>query len=558
MDRTIICSLSLPLAALLACNWPGLASFTGYDPEESSSTGPSPGSTGSTTHAVPTTTDAGPSPSTTTTAPESVSSSLGPGDDSTTAEPVPPPAIIAHMLVPEGVITKPGKLTASISAEHATGVRMQVDNGDFIDMVGGPEEFTAEIPLFSGLLLSNGTHDATFIAWRDGLTSEATIVPFEVALGAPGEGYVWESAPLIGSGLVAAVAALPGDGEAVMVEWGTYYPQGEPRCYLRRRDALGKWDAADFVEVLPGKFCVAKDLAALPDGTLFTLATRQTGNNFWWWLGEIETWANAATPTNAGAGSPGEVGEAVAVGAEKVVVCGQIPAPGPNDKYDGALWFVGEEPLVFDYDHDDFFPHRFDELLRDCTIADGTLFAVGDAHGRHTDEPNQPKRRRRLQLRLDLATGVLAHHVDAEYGAATQSVANAVAVDSAGRVVSGGYLCGDTCMPEATLWAHTPDGTLTASVALGPAIAAPFAVEASPAGYVVVAGARKKDVSWSTFWMSAYVIHDDDPYTPEWIFEKDEGPQLQYAAAAAVGLDGRVYGGGVGASGHPAVVYIHP
>jgi hypothetical protein len=538
--------LTLLLALCLGCHLPGLESFTSYEPDDTSSTG------SATTDVTPTTGQI----LTTTAPPEPGTSSGDPGEESSTGEPPPPvlpPSIVDHSLSPDP-LKKPGTIEAMIIAENASSVQMQVDDGDAIDLAGGPDIYTGGIPIYTGL--SSGTHWATFVASRDGLDSEPLIVPFEVGLPAPGEGYVWESADLIGTGTVAAIVALPpGDDAAAMIEWGTYYPGGKPRCYLRQRDALGGWGPADFVEVLPGTECVAIDLAAGPEGELYLLASRKTGNDVRWWLGKAATWATAATPENVTTGSLGDVAEAVAVGAGKVAVCGTRPVANPVDKIDAAVWVVGEAVRLFDYDTPEFDEHRFDETLRDCIINEGILVGVGDVFGRHTPDPNEPKRRRHLRLRVDLASSEATLHVGAELGAATQSVANGVAIDNQGRTVTVGHLCGDTCEPDAELWVHGPNDTLEWYASLGPDIASPFAIAASPAGYLVLASARKKDAWWSAFWMRAYFIGQ---YQPVWTFEHDDAQQPQFATAVAVSSAGHVYGGGVGANGYPAVVYVTP
>ncbi len=546
--------LTLLLILCTGCHLPGLEAFTSYGPDEVGSTEPV------TTGELPTTGDM---PTTTTTtgdttgASEPESSSGEPGTGSSSGEPMPPPVlpptITEHSLSPDP-LTTPGTIDVAVVAVDASGVRMQVDDGEVVDLAGGPAAYTGGIPIYSGL--SSGTHAARFVAWRDDLESKPLVVEFEVDLLPPGEGYVWESADLVGQGNVAAVVPLPtGDDAAVMVEWGTYYPGGVPRCYLRRRDALGGWAPDDFVEVLPGIECHAIDLAVGPGGELYPLASRKTGNDIRWWLGKVSTWTQAATPGNVSSGGIGDVATAVAVGGGKIAVCGTRPVVNPVDKIDAAVWVVGEPVQLFDYLLEEVEPHSFAETLRDCVIDGDTLVAVGDAFGNHTVDPLNPKRRRHLRLRLDLASEALAFHVGAELGSSTQSVANAVAIDTAGRTVTVGYLCGDKCSPDAELWVHAPDDTLEWYASLGADLVSPLAIAASPAGYVVLAGAKEKGAWWSSFWMGAYFIGQ---YKPAWTFEHDEAPQLQFAATVAVGAAGHVYGGGMGANGYPAVVYVAP
>lgn len=545
--------LALLLALCTGCHLPGLESFTSYGPDEISTTGPITTGAPPTTGELPTTTT---TTSDTTEAPEPASSSGDPGVESSSGEPPPPallPTITEHSLSPDP-LTTPGTIDVAVVTENASGVRMQVDDGELVDLAGGPATYTGGISIYTGL--SSGTHTATFVAWRDDLESEPLVVQFEVDLLPPGEGYVWESADLVGKGTVAAVVPLPpGDDAAVMVEWGTYYPGGVPRCYLRRRDVLGGWKPGDFVEVLPGTECRAIDLAVGPGGELYPLASRKTGNDVRWWLGKVSAWAQAATPSNVSSGGIGDVAAAVAVGGNKIAVCGTRPIANLGDTIDAAVWVVGEPVRLVDYLLEEVEPHVFDETLRDCVVAGDMLVAVGDVFGDHTPGLLTPKRQRHLRVRLDLATNALAVHVGAELGSATQSVANAVAIDKSGRTVTVGHLCGDKCSPDAEMWVHAPDDTLEWYASLGSDIVSPLEIAASPAGYVVLAGAREKGAWWSSFWMSAYFV---GKYQPVWTFEHDEAVQLQFAATVAVGAAGHVYGGGIGANGYPAVVYVAP
>ena len=543
-------SMLRPLPALVlcaaACTLPGYEGFTSFEPEGGSTTGtpPTPDDPPTTGNGIQTVTGADPGTS---------SGDGSTGLDETTGEPLPPPpAILGHTLSPNP-LTELGTIAVTIVAEHAEGVRMQVDGGDPVELTPAPEGFTGGIPIYSGL--STGPHHATFVAWRGDQQSEPTQVPFEVALPPPGEGYVWESANLLGIGTVAAVTALPGDEGAAMVELGTYYPGGAPRCYLRRRDALGAWGPNDLVELHPGTDCSAIDIETQPDGTIYVLASLTKGKDPQWWLGRIGSWAAAATPDLVSQGGLGDVAHALAVSADRVAVCGTHPVFNPIDKLDAAVWVVGEPVKFFDYKTPELDPHTFDETVRDCIFDGQTLVSVGDAYGVHSNIPAQPNRRRHLQLRLDLESGTFTPFVAPELGSATQSVASAVALDGLGRVVTVGHVCEDTCKQDAVLWAHAPDGTLEWYTFLGADIAAPFALAWAPAGYVVLGGAVKKGPVWSSFWMRAYFIDD---YEPVWTFERDDAPVFQYATAVGVSPQGHLYGGGVGANGYPAVVYLHP
>ena len=543
-------SMLRPLPALVlcaaACTLPGYEGFTSFEPEGGSTTGtpPTPDDPPTTGNGIQTVTGADPGTS---------SGDGSTGLDETTGEPLPPPpAILGHTLSPNP-LTELGTIAVTIVAEHAEGVRMQVDGGDPVELTPAPEGFTGGIPIYSGL--STGPHHATFVAWRGDQQSEPTQVPFEVALPPPGEGYVWESADLIGQGAVAAVAALPpGDGTAVMVEWGTYYPGGQPRCYLRRRDELGAWGPGDFVEINPGVHCMAIDIQAQPDGTLYLLASRKTGNDPRWWLGRIGSWDMVAAPENLSAGDPGDIAHALALGEDKVAVCGARPVQNPIDKLDAAVWVLGDPVRLYDYNKPMIDPHSIDETLRDCAFDGSTLVGVGDAYGWH-EGMMDPKRRRHLQLRLNLDSDTFTSHVGAELGAAQQSGANAVAIDPSGLVVTVGYLCDDVCKQKSYLWAHTPDGDLEWFAPLGADLAAPLDVAASPAGYFVLAGAVNEGPWSSKFWIGAFFLGE---IPPAWTYVHDGSPGLPYASSVSVSPSGHIYGAGVGKDGYPALTYISP
>ena len=539
--------LPLALVAAAACTMPGYDGFTSFEPEAGSTS--SATSAPALTGGIQTVTGPDPTPTTSTT-----STGTTFADSSTTGEPLPPPPALVEISLTPNPITDPGVITAKAVAEHADGVRMSVDDAPPIELTATPDGFVGEIPITTGLL-SLDEHHATFTAWRADLESAAELVPFDVALPTPGQSYVWESADLIGIGNAAALVALPpGDPDAVLVEFGTHYPGGQARCYLRRRDALGAWSANDLIEIQPGIECQAIDLAVHPDGTLYLLASRNTGNDPRWWLGRIGGWAVANTPEHLALGNSGELGRALALGGDKVAVCGTHTVQNQIDKLDAAIWILGQPPRLYDHHNIDVAPHWLDETLRDCAFDGSTLVAVGDAYGWHLNQFDL-QRRRHLHLRLDLETDTFTPFVGAELGAATQSAANALALGDAGQVVTVGYQCGDTCKPDPYLWVHADDGSLEWYAALGAELTAPVDIAASPAGYFVLAGAKKTGPWSGNFWMAAYFPGD---YKPAWTFIHDDAPDLALANALAVGPLGHVYGAGTGTGNYPAVVYITP
>lgn len=476
-----------------------------------------------------------------------------PGTTGTTGdEPVPLPVIVDFWLAPNP-IEFAGMIAATVTTEHAEGVRMVVPTEAPIDLVMvEPGVFAGDFAVLSGLL--NGEHDALLTPWRnDGeiLNGATVLAPYEVKLAAPGSLGFWETGDLIGPGQVAALGVLPG-GE--VVELGTFFKNGASRCYLRRRTKGGAWTLPDdLVEVLPDVQCSAVDLKIDALGAMHVLVHRQGGDGLRWWLARIPAWGLGAS--NLGIGAKDETAAALAQHPSgTIAVCGSAPTPSTDVDAMVKIFRPGQpgEPWAFDYQPQDKLPHSFDERARDCVFTGDTLALVGEAFGRHGDD--LVERERLFVLRFDTTTKSAAWSVAAE-GVKTQSGAQAVDVVDNDRLVVAGYSCEDDCKPEGELRIYDTKHTLLWQVSLGVFPTKVSTVQAlawSPAGYAVVAtGGLKNDPA--AFTVRAFGQSQVDPL---WSFSHKEDQHFQLALALAIGHFGEVYAGGIGASGYPAVAYI--
>ena len=169
---------------------------------------------------------------------ESGAESIG----TTTDEPAELPLILTRTVDPNYTEVN-AILDVLVTAEHADGVRMELD-GEVTELTPlGPGEFGGEILAATGL--DNGQRTAWFTPWRNVVTGETVGADYVIALPEPGDEVSWQ--PDLGvDGDIAAIGVLP-DGRPV--EFGTFHEMGEPRCYLRLRDKSG--DPVDFTDVLP-------------------------------------------------------------------------------------------------------------------------------------------------------------------------------------------------------------------------------------------------------------------------------------------------------------------
>jgi len=542
-------SPSLPGIVVLgvaACTAPGLdhVGTIGEPPGTTTTT-----SAGSGASDDPPPTTGTPEPSTTTTG-DPGTTAIGSGSTSelgstTDDDPLAPPAIVAHDLGPDP-LQQAGPIDVAISTVHADGVRMRVDDGDAVELSPvGVDKFVGQIAIYTAL--DNGDHTATFVAWRSGLESESVKVPFKVALPPPGSELFWEGDSAIGKGTVVALAVTPAHE---LIELGTYYPQGQARCYLRRRDLGGTWGPGDLVELKPGVPCSAIDLAVDLDGALHVLVDKIENGELRWWLGKIDAWA--AEPANVGSGVVGDVARALALDSTRVAVCGTKPKPG---QVDAAMWlFVPNDPgkkATYDYVPVDF-ATKIDETPHDCTISGERLLMVGDAKGMH--DLDNIVRTRLFLLAIDIPSDA-ANWTIAAPEPTLQSGARVLSLDNKDRVITGGYACNEPCDAVAELRMFSPAGTQLWRRALDSSVSTPRAMTSHPSEYAIFLSARDKQANVTSFFAEAWFPLEAKPV---WTYEHQDGVSIQAATAVALGPYGQIYAGGVTTGGYPALAIIAP
>ncbi|MBL9100881.1 MAG: hypothetical protein JNL82_07980 [Myxococcales bacterium] len=477
--------------------------------------------------------------------PETGAESIG----TTTGEPVELPLILTRKVDPDYTDVN-AILDVHVTADHADGVRMELESGDIVELTPlGAGEFGGEILAYSGL--GNGEMTAWFTPWRDALVGETVGAEYVIALPPPGYELYWNADELDIDGNVAKLGVLT-DGRPV--EFGTYHEMGEPRCYLRLRDKNG--EPVEFVDVLPPARCRAIDFTIDRDtGVMHFLVERKKGDDLVWWAGESPGWGIA--PKNIGVGEVGDMALALASRPGLVAVCGAKPV-ATTDKLDAlaVLLRPGQQPEERLFDYVNPKKHWFAETARDCMFADAgdTLVLVGEARGNH-DGGNFPVLRdRRMVIKHNVAVDDPEWYVGGP-GPGVQSRLHAVDVDDQGRYHTVGYTCLDVCEPDGEVRVYSPDGELESQVPMGPLGSAwfgPHDIAWSPAGYAVVAFAELQGQS-TVFKVQAFA---PNIYEPLWTFTPIDKQGIQIAFAVAVGLFGEVYAGGIGATNHPAFVVI--
>jgi hypothetical protein len=474
------------------------------------------------------------------------STSTGTTDGSATGEPA-EPKIISFELSPNPIEFN-GPIAVAVLAD-AEGVRMELDDGEVIGLAPGePGAFHGESPARTGVV--NGPHVALLRPRRGDIDGETVPAPYEIALPKPGSQGFWETGNLIGGGRIVAMGVLP---SGQVVELGTLTIEGTSHCYLRRRSKGGAWGDNDVRLLAPDDPCEAIDLTVDETGALFALVNLQGEDGLRWWLAKIPAWGE--DPTNIGFGTKGEIASALALHLSgALAVCGHGPTIWGDDD---AMVSIFRPDLSGEAWTDDYRPgemkpmHSYSERTRDCVFTGDTLALVGEVWGLHDEE--KVKRDRLSILRFDIKSKTWDWSV-APAGAKTQSGAQAVAADSAGRLIIGGYTCDDACQPEGDLRIFN-DGELSWSLSLGIFPTKQFAVQDvawSPAGYAVVATGGTKG-NETAFTVRAYALDNAEPL---WTFTRKDSQVLHVALALALGAYGEVYAGGVGANGYPAVAFI--
>lgn len=484
-------------------------------------------------------TGAAPVTGTTTTTATTVSASTG--------ESLEPPAIVEVDLTPN-LIQSNGPVAVDVSAVHADGVTMVLDSGEQSELSQvAPGVFKGSFDVLTGFL--NGVHVALLTPWRDAVIGEVVAAPYSTALPAPGSQVFWETSDELGPGQIMALGVLP-DGQ--VVEFGTHFPNGLPRCYLRRRDKKGVVNATEFV--LKDGDCTAVDLQVDDQGALLLLANRKGGDGLRWWYGRSDAWGLGVKPLDTG--EKGETAVALAYHPSGMVaVCGYASTPAMDIDVTVKLFEANLDvpsPLAFDYQPEAKPAHGFDEEPQDCVFTGDTLALVGAVAGLHGSE--QVKRDRAFILRVD-SRGKSAAWAVRVPDVKTQSGAQAVAVDDAGRLVVAGYGCDDVCLPEGDLGIYDAENILKWQVSLGAFQSKDGGTSDlawSPAGFAVVATGGLKGAE-SLFLVRAF---GESQVAPLWTFTHKDIEALDMALALAVGRYGEVYAGGIGDDGYPAFACI--
>ena len=465
-----------------------------------------------------------------------------------TGEPAQLPVVLDFDVQPNP-ITASGLVGVVVTADHAEGVRMETGIGEVVELTPKAGKFVGEITVATGLL--NGSRSAFLTPYENTLDGLTVPVPYEIALPTPGTEKKWETNDLIGPGQVVAMATLP-TGEPV--EFGNHSPEGEQHCYLRKRGKDGLWALADVVDVLPDTPCTAVDLKIDDQGALFVLFHQVSNGGIRWRLMKIAAWGES--PQHVELGAKDETAVALAhheSGA--VAVCGTGPS-GQVDKLDAMAWIfrpgLANESWAVDYPEEGKPPHSFAEQTRDCVFVGDTLTLVGEAYGKHGQE--LPPRDRLFILRLDTAAQTFPWTVPSP-GDQTQSGAQAVDTDDEGNLIVAAYTCDDDCKPAADLRIYDQEDTLKWKASLGSFPTTQFAVQDlvwSPAGYAVVATGGLKGGE------AAFTVRAFSPSQEEalWTYTHNDLQVLQVAFALAIGNDGEIFAGGLGANGFPAVAFI--
>jgi hypothetical protein len=466
----------------------------------------------------------------------------------TTGEGVSVPIIGAHAITPDYTDVNT-VLAVTVAAEQADGVRMQIGDGEPIELTQvSPGEFIGEIPAFTGL--DNGQFTAVLTPWDGASEGEAVLVDYVVALPPPGYERYWQASSLGVSGHVAAVDVLP-DGRPV--EFGTYDDNGTPRCFLRLRETDGA--PGEFLPVLPTAHCRANDLTIDSEtGVIHVLIERKGGDGEVWWVGEMAAWGLGLV--NVGTGVVGETATALARHPGMVAVCGSKQVDTTDERDALAVLLRPNEQAevrLFDYVPAQFPPHEFAETVRDCKFSGDTLVLVGQAWGKHGLEIIQ--RDRLALVEVDVLVSDDAKWNVAGPGSDVQSRGLALDVDDEGRYHVAGYTCADDCEPDGEVRVYEPGGVLASQVQLGllgSLWLGPHDIAWSPAGYAVVAlgELQGQDLVFKVVAVA--------PGKPEalWTFTPNDKQGQQLGLAVAVGPHGEVYAGGMAKDDRPAFAVV--
>jgi serine/threonine protein kinase len=259
----------------------------------------------------------GPSTTTATTEPATET-----GDS--TGQPAELPSIVDYELTPNPIATN-GPIVVIVTADHASGVRMDTGLGDIIELTPQPQPglFIGEIAVLSGAL--NGPRGAADPMGEHARRRHRGGAVRDRPARARHREAVGDRRPdRPGSGRRHGHAAHRRARRARP-------PLARGRAALlpapARQDGL--WAPADIVDVLPDTPCEAVDLKIDDQGAVFVLVHQQTNNELFWRLLQLPAWGESAK--HMGLGAKNEVAVALAHhDSGMVAVCGTAPRPGSS------------------------------------------------------------------------------------------------------------------------------------------------------------------------------------------------------------------------------------
>lgn len=453
-------------------------------------------------------------------------------------------------------LQEPGPIEVKVETTNTSSVQMRLEDGTMIPLAAeGGGIFTGAFEVTWGIPTGQRT---AFFTPTGKVEGDEEPRPYVVEI-AVGEEAWWDASPDLGKG---EVRALRASAEHIW-EFGSHQVGTVQECYLRRRDLFGKYGPPDVASVLPGKTCLAQDLALGPLGELYLLMRVTSGGTQRWLLATMSTFGQFSKLDE---GAAGEVASALASAPEGgVVTCGQGPS-GQGD-LDARIWFNDGGfgwSKSFDYvPPPPLFPvpHKFTETIADCVFAPGgRLVVVGSAFGQHEEDPKMPKRERLALLEVDLDADTQQWTVvDTTLDTLTQSVGSSVAIDDEGRAIVGLTLSKDMKEPGVVgqVRLFGPGGEqdgMPPPLNLAGTIVPPLDVAWIPAGYFVLASAREipNQPLASEFFVQAYRPGEGAPL---WTYAQAEGLSLHLARTLTF-VPGIIVAGGIGGAGFPTLAFL--
>lgn len=474
---------------------------------------------------------------------------------STGGDPVVLPTIVSIELGPDP-IEAAGPIAVQVQVKDGDGATMALDGAAPVPLAAvNADTYVGEIAVASPTF--NGMHTAKLTPMRADIAGEPQSRSFAVELPASGTLARWEVSVDLDEALGEAIAVAP-DGK--FYEFGTSDPAGVPQCYLRRRGPNGEYGPDDLLaELVPGALCRAKKLGLDADGRLFLLAEVEQAGLKRWWLGRKDSWDSPVESLLWG--QFGEIANGLAVRDDgRAAVCGTVKTIFGDLDALVAVYDDGgattTKTLDFVYDGNNKMPHSWDEVVYDCTFAEGVLVGAGELWGEHPNDV--PMERSRHMVFEDDADETVWNIADQGPGLYVQSGARALSRIPGGGYVTAGYVCGDPCIPQLYLREFLAGVEYVDDFMPAVKTTAPTDIAYSPAGYVVVTAARNKGGWWTDFWAQAWV---PGAQKEEWSFARSDEMTTHLAQGVAIGKYGRVHLVGVAEQAglyRPVIALLHP